>query len=105
MHDLIPIDAIPPGALTVAEIYATMGYAQAEKATSTERRGNDTGCGRLIVKKLCARIGLDAAAYAGHSMRSGFVTAAVEANAPIMENRRDDPSQKPGNAQDLQSPG
>ena len=39
----------------------------------------------LIVKKLCARVGLARAAYAGHSMRSGFVTACVEANAPIMK--------------------
>jgi integrase len=38
----------------------------------------------LVVKKLCARIG-DPAAYAGHSMRSGFVTAAVEANAPVLK--------------------
>ena len=39
----------------------------------------------LVVKKLCERIGLDPAAYAGHSMRSGFVTAAVEANAPVLK--------------------
>ena len=34
MHDLIPIDALPPGALTTAEVEATMAYAEAEKAAS-----------------------------------------------------------------------
>jgi site-specific recombinase XerD len=35
MHDLIPIDSIAAGALTTAEIQATMDYAEAEKAAST----------------------------------------------------------------------
>jgi hypothetical protein len=35
MHDLIPLDAALPGALTVAEIDATMSYAEAEKALAT----------------------------------------------------------------------
>ena len=35
LHDLITIDAIPPGALTTAEIDATMAYAEAEKAEAT----------------------------------------------------------------------
>jgi hypothetical protein len=29
-------------------------------------------------------VGLDPKDYAGHSLRSGFVTSCVEANAPIM---------------------
>jgi hypothetical protein len=37
MHDLIPVDALPPGALTIAEIDATMAYAEAEKAAATRR--------------------------------------------------------------------
>jgi site-specific recombinase XerD len=37
-----------------------------------------------IVKKLAARVGLDPKDYAGHSLRSGFVTSCVEANAPIL---------------------
>jgi site-specific recombinase XerD len=35
VYDLIPIDAVPPGALTTAEIDATMAYAEAEKALAT----------------------------------------------------------------------
>ena len=35
MHDLIPLDLALPGALTTAEIDATMAYAEAEKALAT----------------------------------------------------------------------
>ena len=35
VHDLIPLSATLPGALTIAEIDATMGYAAAEKAQAT----------------------------------------------------------------------
>jgi site-specific recombinase XerD len=38
-----------------------------------------------IVKRYAARVGLDPRAFAGHSLRSGFVTSAVEANAPLMK--------------------
>jgi hypothetical protein len=35
MHDLIPLGPALPGSLTTAEIDATMGYAEAEKALAT----------------------------------------------------------------------
>jgi hypothetical protein len=35
LHDLIIIDALPPGALTTAEIDLTMRFAAAEKAPAT----------------------------------------------------------------------
>src|SRR6476661_218579 len=35
MHDLIPLGTTLPGALTTAEIDATMAYAEAEKAVAT----------------------------------------------------------------------
>ena len=35
MHDLIPLGSTLPGALTVAEIDATIAYAEAEKAPAT----------------------------------------------------------------------
>jgi integrase len=38
-----------------------------------------------VIKKHCVRIGLDPAVYAGHSLRSDFVTEAVEANAPLLK--------------------
>jgi integrase len=38
-----------------------------------------------IIKRLAARAGLDPKGFAGHSLRSGFVTSAVESNAPLMK--------------------
>jgi site-specific recombinase XerD len=38
-----------------------------------------------VIQKLAERAGLDPAGFAGHSLRSGFVTSAVEANAPLMK--------------------
>jgi hypothetical protein len=38
-----------------------------------------------IVKAYAELVGLDPALYAGHSLRSGYVTAAVEANAPLLK--------------------
>jgi site-specific recombinase XerC len=35
VHDLITLDPLPPGALTIAEIDATMAYAEAEKSAAT----------------------------------------------------------------------
>ena len=37
MHDLIPLGPALPGALTTAEIDATMAYAEAEKALATRQ--------------------------------------------------------------------
>ncbi len=36
-----------------------------------------------IVKRYARRVGLDAAAYSGHSLRSGFLTSAAESGASI----------------------
>jgi integrase len=33
----------------------------------------------------CRRAGLEAAEFSGHSLRSGYVTSCVEANAPVMK--------------------
>lgn len=41
-----------------------------------------------IVKKRAAQIGLDPAAFAGHSLRSGFLTSAGDANANVDRMRR-----------------
>jgi len=39
----------------------------------------------LIVKRYAERAGLDAAAYAGHSLRSGLLTSAAEAGASVLK--------------------
>jgi integrase len=54
------------------------------------RLGGAVSAGRLaddsasrIVKRYARRVGLDAAAYSGHSLRSGFLTSAAESGASI----------------------
>jgi len=37
MHNLIPLPAVEPGALTTAEIDATMAFAEAEKSAATRK--------------------------------------------------------------------
>jgi site-specific recombinase XerD len=38
-----------------------------------------------VVKKYASRVGLDPAAYAGHSLRAGFLTSAAEAGASVFK--------------------
>ena len=38
-----------------------------------------------VVKRYCIRAGLDPASYSGHSLRAGYVTSAVEVNAPLLK--------------------
>lgn len=42
----------------------------------------------LVVKRALERIGIDASEFAGHSLRAGFVTAAVEAGKSSLEVRQ-----------------
>jgi len=42
----------------------------------------------LIVKEYCAKIGLDASEYSGHSLRRGFATAAAAANVSSFDIMR-----------------
>jgi len=37
-----------------------------------------------IVKRYAAAVGLDAAQFAGHSLRAGFITSAAESGAPVL---------------------
>lgn len=55
-------------------------------------RGDCVGCSRLtaqsvalIVKRLAVTVGLDAERYAGHSLRSGFLTSAARSRASIFK--------------------
>jgi site-specific recombinase XerD len=55
---------------------------------ATELVGADALTGHTvaaIVKGACQRAGLDPKEFSGHSLRSGFVTSAVEMNAPILK--------------------
>jgi site-specific recombinase XerD len=53
-------------------------------------RGGRVSCAALaddsaarIVKRYARRVGLDPASYAGHSLRSGFLTSAAESGASV----------------------
>jgi site-specific recombinase XerD len=76
VHDLIPIDAVPPGALTTAEIDATMTYAQAEKSAATRAayasdwRDFAAWCAGKGATPLPAHVGI-VAAYLSHLADSG----------------------------------
>jgi site-specific recombinase XerD len=41
-----------------------------------------------LIKKLCARIGIDPALFSAHSLRAGFITAAVRAGKPSVDIMR-----------------
>ena len=38
-----------------------------------------------VVKRYARKAGLDAATFAGHSLRSGFLTSSAEAGAPVLK--------------------
>jgi site-specific recombinase XerD len=67
MRDVIPVDAIPPGVLTTAEIDAAMAYAEAEKAPATRAayasdwRDFAAWCAARSASPLPAHVGIVAA--------------------------------------------
>jgi integrase len=71
--------------LARAEISAGPVFRHVALGDKVSAAGLGTDAIARVVKKHARRLGLDPAAYAGHSLRSGFVTSCVEANAPIMK--------------------
>ena len=71
MHDLIPLGPALPGSLTVAEIDATMAYAEAEKAQATREayasdfRDFAAWCASRGATPLPAHVGIVAAYLSG----------------------------------------
>jgi hypothetical protein len=45
----------------------------------------------LILKRLATRVGLDPSRYAGHSLRSGFLTSAAQSRASIFKMAHQSP--------------
>ena len=92
MHDLIPIDAVPPGALTTAEIDATMAYAEAEKAAATRAayavdwRDFAAWCAARGAGPLPAHQGL-VAAYLSHLAESGLKASTIGRRAAAIGHR------------------
>ena len=58
-----------------------------------------------IVKRYARRVGLDPASYAGHSLRSGFLTSAAESGASIWKLSEVSRTQKPGHVARLCAAG
>ena len=71
MHDLIPLGPLLPGALTTAEIDATMGYAEAETSVATRQayasdwRDFAAWCASRGATALPAHVGIAAAYLSG----------------------------------------
>jgi site-specific recombinase XerD len=57
-----------------------------KQAVRPERLGHETAS--LIVKRACERAGLDADAYAAHSLRSGLATSAALNGADLQSIMR-----------------
>jgi site-specific recombinase XerD len=92
MHDLIPIDATPPGTLTTAEIDATMAYAQAETAEATRRAYRSdwsdftTWCAAHNATPLPAHVGI-VAAYLSHLATTGLKASTIGRRAAAINHR------------------
>jgi site-specific recombinase XerD len=93
MHDLIPLEQIPTGALTTAEIDQTMAYAEAEKAASTrEAYASDwrefaVWCHARGATPLPAHAGI-VAAYLSALAHSGRKSSTIGRKAAAMEGVR-----------------
>ena len=87
MHDLIPLGPALPGALTTAEIDATMAYAEAEKALATREayacdwRDFAAWCASRGATALPAHVGI-VAAYLSSLADSGRKAIAPSAAGP-----------------------
>jgi site-specific recombinase XerD len=92
LHDLIPIRAMPPGALTVAEIEATMNYAEAEKAEATRQayasdwRDFAAWCALRDACPLPAHVGI-VAAYLSHLAQTGRKASTIGRKAAAIGHR------------------
>jgi hypothetical protein len=92
LHDLIPIDAVPPGALSTAEIDATMAYAEAEKAAATRAayasdwRQFAIWCHARAATPLPAHVGI-VAAYLSHLAQSGLKASTIGRRAAAIGHR------------------
>jgi integrase len=66
--------------ITAGPIFRAVARGSRMSATAMTRNA----LARLI-KRYCCKIGVDPANYSGHSMRSGYLTSAVQVNAPLLK--------------------
>jgi integrase len=79
---LLPVEAVQMW-LAAAEISAGPVFRAVGRGgrVSCDALADDSAA--RIVKRYARRVGLDPASYAGHSLRSGFLTSAAETGASI----------------------
>jgi integrase len=81
-YKLRPVEAVQTW-LAAADISAGSVFRAVGKGgrVSCEALADDSAA--RIVRRYARRVGLDPAAYAGHSLRSGFLTSAAETGASV----------------------
>ena len=81
-YRLRPVEALQTW-LAAAEISAGPVFRAVALGGSVSRVALADDSAARIVKRYARRVGLDPASYAGHSLRSGFLTSAAESGASI----------------------
>ena len=71
--------------LVVAEITTGALFRRMHRGDTVGRARLTDQSVALVIKRLALRAGLDPARYAGHSLRSGFLTSAARARANIFK--------------------
>ena len=81
-YRLRPVEAVQTW-LAAAEISAGPVFRAVGRGGRVSGEGLADDSAARIVKRYAQRVGLDPASYAGHSLRSGFLTSAAESGASI----------------------
>jgi len=79
-----PVEAVQVW-LAAAEINSGPVFREVKKGGRVQGAALSDRAVATIVKERAAAIGLSPETFAGHSLRAGYVTSAVEANAPLMK--------------------
>jgi site-specific recombinase XerD len=81
-YKLRPVEAVQTW-LAAAEISAGPVFRAVALGGAVSAKALADDSASRIVKRYAQRVGLDPASYAGHSLRSGFLTSAAESGASI----------------------
>jgi site-specific recombinase XerD len=81
-YRLRPVEAVQAW-LAAAEISAGPVFRSVALGSKVGTAALSNHSAARIVKRYARRVGLDPASYAGHSLRSGFLTSAAEAGASV----------------------
>ena len=83
-YKLRPVEAVQAW-LAAAEINSGPVFRDVKKGGRVQSAALSDRSVAAIVKQRAASIGLSPDSFAGHSLRAGYVTSAVESNAPLMK--------------------